>query len=110
MDNKLAIRLDIPDNVPSEYIGHLKSHALDELALKLFDYLFQGRGQQYCVRIMEKSRHPHEYVVECSLTAVKYNTAEIRLPRYEDMPWNNLSYCAVDEIKRRIKRWFKRSK
>jgi hypothetical protein len=111
---KVAARLD--DRMPEEYREHRREAARREAASKLLEMLLRREGQFFTVRVLDEEipvgdgPFPDiQYRVWFELAPVEQRKVVMyEPPDYSVMPLRQLSASAVDEIKARVSRQFKR--
>lgn len=109
-DETLSFRIIIPVDSPVLYRKNRIENAKGELARQLFDYLLKHKETRMCVSLQEKSDlnyFDEIYTLSCYMVAVQDYPATIYMPKFEDMNWRALSSSAIEEIKIRIRNWFR---
>ena len=109
-DETLSFRIIIPVDLPVLYRKNRIENAKGELARQLVDYLLKNKETRMSVTLQEKSEinyYNEIYTLSCYIFAVQEYPATIYMQKFEDMNWRALSSSAIEEIKIRIRNWFR---
>ena len=114
-DQTLSIQYVTPRDAPAYYKEQQAELSKREFLGSLSNYLWEHRDTRMCVSIKTSVDNYHTYpsdttTITCRIDAVREYPVVMTMPVYQEMSWRALSSCAIDEMKYRIRKWFRGAK
>lgn len=96
---------------PGDYIEYQKKRVREKVACSLVDYVYEQPGfeKMHFVISLFEGNSPFEYRFG-AVISLERTQHEVfpEAPKYDKMSWQVLSASAIDEIRNRVRRWFRR--